>query len=172
MEILAASRHRRQAAQPPLQWKASSGRGAPPRDLGRGAGTLRATCARPTPPQNMFQSGFFRIRSPAGRRCESPGSASSDPDSGRSRDVALHTKRPPPVWIGGSASIRDEPPGFRDSRRAACPFVCQPARFLLPAAGSIEREAALTMLPARVLIEAEPNTRGRASAERARNVLY
>src|SRR5438067_493893 len=171
-ESPAASLHRKQAAQPPLQWNASSAFGAPLRALGRGGGRLRATCARPTPPQNMFRSDSSRIRSPAGRRCESPGSTSSDPDSGRSRGVALHTKRPPPRWIGENASIRDEPSGLRDSEQAGPPFVCQPARFRLPATGNIEREAALTMLPSRVLVEAEPNTRGRASAERARNVLY
>src|SRR5207253_884985 len=160
-EILAASTHRKQAAQLPLQWNASSAHDAPPRDLGPGGGTLRATCASPTPPQNILRSGFFRIRSPAGRRCESPGSASSDPGSGCSMGAALRTKRRLPRWIGENASIRDEPPGFGDSERAGCPFVYQPARFRLQPAGNTEREVAVNMLPSRALIQAANNLRVR-----------
>src|SRR2546421_11953356 len=133
---------------------------------------LPISCARPIPPQNMFRSDSSRIRSPAGRRCESPGSTSSDPDSGRSRGLSLHTKRPPPRWIGENASIRDEPTGLRDSEQAECPFVCQPARFPLPAVGSIALEVVLTMLPSRMLIRATTRTWRRARSEGARNALY
>src|SRR5947207_2812629 len=171
-ESFAASLHRMQEAQPPLQWNASSAHGAPLRAVWREADTLRATCARPIPPQNMFRSDSSRIRSPAGRRCESPGSTSSDPDSGRSRGVSVHTKRPPQRWIGENASIRDEPTGLRDSEQVECPFVCQPARFPLPAFGSIELEVSLTMLPSRMLIRATTRTWRRAPAEGARNALY
>src|SRR5256884_6627455 len=120
--------------------------------------TLFRSCASPTPPQNILRSGFFRIRSPAGRRCESPGSASSDPGSGCSMGAALRTKRRLPRCIGENASIRDEPPGFGDSERAGCPFVYQPARFRLQPAGNTEREVAVNMLPSRALIRSEEHT--------------